>query len=130
VAEVEEDSVVVLEQKGLDLSEQLKDRPKKDLIELANGIFRNEIFTDRHISEHDTALLPNIFMPLIFMDEGQLFYLKQAGMIYAYMDTSLEMGINGYPIFGSLGLLNKDDAQFVWETYNKINQAVNSVLEG
>jgi hypothetical protein len=125
-----ESEVPVLTRKEIDLEEQLKSRTKKELADIASGIFRGEIFTDRHIRESDFSLITNIFMPLIFMDESQGFYLAKAGMLYSYMKEASPTGINGYPCFFSLSLLNDEDAKIVWQMYDDIVVAIANVLEG
>jgi len=65
--------------------------------------FRNE--GDRQ------RMMTVVFMPLTFLNEVQKKTLlrDEAEHVYGYMKDSSTMGINGYPIFYSIQIINKED---------------------
>lgn len=107
---------------------QLSDEEIKNL---ALGIFRNEIFTDRHVGERDLQLLSTIFMPLGFMDRKQKLDLQRKsrpGIFYASMANAGPRAINGYPMFFEVGMASTEDATKIWNEYNKLVTASQSTM--
>lgn len=99
------------------------------LKDIALGISRNEIFSSMQISPNDTHLLPNIFMPLMFMDDLQLKQL-QADKIehfYAPMSGAGPRSLNGYPLFMSVSMLTLDEAKEIIIILNKIENALKDI---
>lgn len=91
--------------------------------ELALGIFRNEIFTDRHVAPHDQRLMATIFMPLGLMGKKDILALQRKqrpGMLYAKMSEAGPRSINGYPMFFSLSMVSEADAKKVWDEYKRL----------
>lgn len=111
-------------------------KPKKapshspqELSKLAKDIATNLVFTDRHIRECDLNCLSMIFMPIIFgaFSNDSEEFRQDIGMIYEYYSAAGPTGINGYPIFYSMGFLNKEDAKTVWEKVEKISAILEEV---
>ena len=100
---------------------------EEQIREIARGMIDGTVFTSMQL--RDKNLLPNVFMPLIFLDEATRIDIERSGVAecYAYMKDSTGMGINGYPTFMSMGLLKPDDADCIIEKYNRMLEALDSV---
>lgn len=100
------------------------------LKELAVKIHRNEVFTSLQVPKHDEYLLPMIFMPLTLMKQSQIRELKRQGahMLYADMKDALPRGINGYPIFGSMGFTTKAETVRLIEIVKALYDAEQQIL--
>ena len=121
----------------------LSNRPDADLKEIAKDIYNNLIFTDRHCRGSE---LTQRFMCLMFMGPGMSSddsvegkrdnkiydilekeieekyyneYINKIGMIFEYYSKAGPMALNGGPMFMSHSTLNKEDAEKVWEYYDK-----------
>lgn len=98
--------------------------------ELALGIFRNEIFTERHIAEGDMHLIASVFMPLGFMDKKAILDMQRRqrpGLFYAKMAECGPRAINGYPMFFSVSMCSMPDTEKVWAEYERLTQAAKPV---
>ena len=99
-------------------------RTDDELRKIAKQIYRNEIFCTWHVRESDIELMPNIFMPLVFMSQAYIDWMDENKItfIYAIYSESLPapMAINGYPIFFAMNMLNKEDEERLREFYNTI----------
>ena len=107
-----------------------KKRPLKSkqfLKELAQQVYRGEVFTSFQI--HDPNDIPSVFMPLMLMspDMGQGMHQDKPCMFYADMKDRFPSGINGYPCFGSVAYLNREEAEIFDDYYKKIEKAINEV---
>lgn len=91
----------------------------EELKKVAMGIYDSTIFCDRQVKED--SMLPTVFMPISlrafagFTKEE----IADIGLIYEDMDKAMPNTINGYPIFGSLRLLNKADAEKTFVFYDE-----------
>lgn len=97
--------------------------------EIALGILRNEIFTDRHIAPGDQArnMLVHIFMPLGLLDKKQILALQRKqrpGIMYAYMKNAGPRAINGYPMFFEVAMASQTDAAKVWTKYKELTESI------
>jgi hypothetical protein len=101
---------------------------EEQIKELALGIFRNEIFTDRHIDPQDApSMLRSVFMPLGFLGRKEILHMQRKqrpGLFYARMDKAGPRSINGYPMFFELSMASEEDAAKVWEEYSRLDKAV------
>lgn len=98
--------------------------------ELALSIFRNEIFTDRHIAKHDMRLLPSIFMPLGLLEKKDVLRMQRKerpGMFYAKWSEAGPRSLNGYPMFFSVSMCSEADTKKVWDAYNHLTEAAEAV---
>jgi len=82
-------------------------------------IVENAVFTDRHLHENDVNVVRLVFMPIMF---GALedVNIDELGMVYEYYSKSFSRSINGYPMFFSFGMLNKEDAEITWRFVQEI----------
>lgn len=70
------------------------------------------IFTSAHIPKsQETSLFPLIFMPVALGAFSNIRKndLKHIGVLWEFIDKALPRGINGYPMFASLRVLNRTD---------------------
>ena len=107
-----------------------KKRPLKSkqfLKELAQQVYRGEVFTSFQI--HDPNDIPSVFMPLMLMspDMGQGMHQDKPCMFYSYMKDKFPSGVNGYPMFGSVAYLNREEAEIFDDYYKKIEKAIDEV---
>jgi hypothetical protein len=49
-------------------------------------------------------------------------------MVYEYMDKAGTMGFNGYPMFMSCHIMNKEDARYFHEQYKLVKAQIDSFL--
>ena len=81
---------------------------KEALKEFVLGVIGGSIFTSAHIREHDLEMIGTIFMPIVFgglagVDASTL------GVIYSELSEAGPRGVNGYPTFFSMRLMNTTD---------------------
>lgn len=97
--------------------------------QLAKRLYRNEIFPSWWIREHDAHLITSIFMPLVFVDEITRKQWVADGIAHFYGEygNGPNMGVNGYPIFFSFGILNNEDAKRVNDKYNEIRNLLGDI---
>ena len=95
--------------------QNVENRSAEELSQIAKDIVTNLVFTDRHIRDFDSGLLPTIFMPVALgaFAECSEAYVNDVGMLFEYYDKSFPRSINGYPIFSSLQILSKHDAKLI-----------------
>lgn len=108
--------------------------PKTDaeIRQLAEDLYRDLIFTDRHINGGNTDMIKSIFMPLFFLEEKDIESLKKAkiGLFFEYYKAAGPMSVNGYPTFFSVQMLSESDTKRLFETHNKIKSAVENAMNG
>ena len=104
--------------------EYYRRRTNNELKELAVGCYRGDIFTSFQIHEPD--MVRSVFMPLVLMNPTQMkdTYASKPHMYYAPMKDALPTGINGYPCFGSVAYLNRNDSKRFMIYYRKIENSV------
>ncbi len=58
-------------------------------------------------------LAPMVFMPLALLDDAGLAQIREAAHVYAIVgeDHTFDRAVNGYPIFSSMRVLSKADAE-------------------
>ncbi len=106
---------------------KLPNKSKKEIKELAYECFRGSIFTSLQVSNpRDISM---VFMPLMLMspDQSQGMYQDKPHMYYSYMKDSFPTGVNGYPCFGSVAHLNKEETELFVDYYNKIEKAIDEI---
>lgn len=103
--------------------------PTEELEKIADGIVRNLIFTSLHVRPEDWASsLGLVFLP-IALGALEDIDLASVGMAYEYREKSLPRGINGYPIFMSVKLLNSTDTEAVCKMVKEMEEALAGVKE-
>jgi len=99
-------------------------KTKDELIEIAKGINNNTIFSTFNIHPKDMErMLPMIFIPIMFGVKLDF----EPGMAYAYWEDSLPRGANGYPCFGKVSFLTKEETEIVREKLIEIKEAVKQI---
>jgi hypothetical protein len=96
------------------------------LRDLADRIYKGEVYCSWWIRKGDEHMLPSIFMPLMFMEEKDRKDLmeQQVSFFYANMNSSAPRSVNGYPIFYEVGYLNKNEHEVLYDIYTRITAAV------
>ncbi len=92
----------------------MNDKEKKTL---AVDIVDGKVFGTWSIGEADINVIPMIFMPLALADKKVLQSMEtdKIRQVYEYMDKAGPRGINGFPTFFSMHLINEDDWKEVRE---------------
>jgi len=94
-----------------------------EVFSLAERIYKNEVFTDRHV--RNPADLRMVFMVTMFMEPKLAKkMLPNTGMIWAPMSDAAPAGVNGYPCFFSASFVGKPDAKRVWAKYEEIKASM------
>lgn len=94
---------------------------KKLAIDIDNGnIFSSWSIDQKHDQER---LWPLIFLPLIFLPSEAVEEIQaHGGLLYAPMKEALPRCINGFPTFGSVYVLHKDDVPALSELLQRLRQ--------
>lgn len=89
-------------------------RSDEDLKQLALDIVAGHVFTSNHmkVEEIDAGLMRCVFMPLVFLDEEGHKEMADAQIcfLYEYYSKAGPRGVNGYPTFFSMSVLDREDA--------------------
>ncbi len=81
-----------------------------NLRQLALDIVEGKVFTTNwHMPKEALDLVPQVFMPILFMTAAQKRKVGRLGLLYEYIDKAGPWSINGYPIFFSMRVLNRRD---------------------
>jgi len=99
--------------------EKFKNQPDKVLRELAHDIYRGTKFCSRQV---DPSNFSGCFMVWALLNPLERKQLIDRGMsmLWANMSDAMPRGINGYPVFGSMHILNKHDDLKVYEYYKEV----------
>ncbi len=105
-------------------------RTDREIKDLALGVYKREIFTSAQIEKGYENMLHLIFMPLVFMKQEQIDEMQEHGvfLFYANMSDACPSSCNGYPSFLSMGYLDKDDAERMWDKYEAIKKAIDGEM--
>lgn len=89
----------------------MRERTDEVLKQLAQDILDGKVFTPASLrdGERDAYTMRMIFLPLMLAEGETLERIREAGMIYEYMDKAGPRSINGYPVFFSMKTLSKED---------------------
>lgn len=86
-----------------------------EIREFTDALLSGQVFTSGQAPEE---LLGTIFMPLMMGAAAHLEpVIENVGCFYEYIEKAGPRAINGYPIFSSFHIMNKDDWDIVMETY-------------
>lgn len=93
---------------------KIPSKTEEELKQFVLDFLGNRIFCMQHIEKKDLHLMGSIFM---YAGLGGLATVdrKSVGTIYEYLDEAGPRGVNGYPSFISLKMLNRED----WERARK-----------
>lgn len=113
-------------------SDPYKPKTDEEIKKLALEMFRGNIVTDRHITQsgQDPSILITLFLPLALggPDLGKWMEENEIDLIYGKMSETIgDRSLNGWPMFTMAHLLNKNDAQRLFERYEKIQEAMKSI---
>jgi len=108
---------------------KIKSVPSETIKEVARGIATGQVFTDRHVPEHERNNLPMIFMPIALGAMNDV-DLKSLGLLYENLSEALPRSVNGMPIFGSFKMLNKKDAEMAFDMAMRMRKAMDGVSPG
>ncbi len=115
----------------------LQSRPIEDLTKLAVDIVEGKVFTNLQIPDYMAVESIFIVLSLIHQPskreeesehehmervlsyENTLENLQNAGLLYEEYSKSIPMSLNGFPIFMSCSMLNKQDAEIVSKKINE-----------
>ncbi len=102
------------------IMEPFPSQSDEQLRKIANALFHGEIFCSLQIK--DSSMFSMVFMVAMFGDEA--FQVKLAvhniRFVYEYMSKALPRGVNGYPMFMSMTILNNEDADKVIAMHNEL----------
>lgn len=103
------------------------ERSEENMRQIASDLYSNKIFCDRQLSSPSDMGM--VFMPLIFAGEdlhNQLIN-DPPGMIFEYYDKAGPRSVNGMPIFMSCQIVSQKDTERIFEYYEKIKKANESI---
>lgn len=86
----------------------------KELKQLAIDIVAGKVFTSAAIHESELkSILPSVFMSIAFMGTRQReeFQKDDIQFIYEYVNKAEQRSVNGYPIFMTCRMLNREDLE-------------------
>ncbi len=104
----------------------------QEIQSLAVAIYKDQVFADIFVAEHDAGLIGSIFMPLMFMDQRELRAYIEGGFahVYEYTREAGPRSINGYPIFMSCKFVHQDDLRAAYDSFIKIRDTIEPKGEG
>ena len=105
--------------------EKFKNQPDRELRELAHDIYRGTKFCSRQV---DPSNFESVFLVWALLNPLEKKQLVDRGMsmLWANMSDAMPRGINGYPVFGSMHILNKHDDLKVYEYYKEIQEKMDN----
>ncbi len=104
---------------------EIKNKEDSELKQIAMDLCDGKIFCDLHLSDRKSNL-PLVFLPIAFgafKDEEDV---KNIGLVYEYLSEAGPRGINGFPNFTSMRVLNIRDAEIMMthhDEYKKIKDS-------
>jgi len=101
----------------------------EELKELAQEMYRGEIFCDRQVNRPQDVEM--VFIPLCLMDNRERANLRRrkVNFIYEYMSKAGPRSINGNPTFMTCRVLTEPETKRLFHFYEKITKAVATSLE-
>lgn len=99
---------------------------------LAVDVRAGQIFGSWMMRESDMeSLISMVFMPLIFMEQKDKEKMKKDGVLhlFSFYSEAAPRGVNGYPIFFSMGMLTGEDSAALKELMERLAEAEKTVLE-
>lgn len=92
-------------------------KSEEDLRKLAIDYVEGRIYTSLQIQT--PWELRAVFMPLVFLTVDQLQQIEGAGLFFEYLSEAAPGSINGKPIFMSMNMLSKEDAERFADLVNR-----------
>lgn len=101
-----------------------------ELRQLAQDLFVGKVYTDRHIPQEQIRdRLQTVFLPILWLDAESFASLQTnpPEVIYEYLDKAAPRMLWGLPVFLSMKILTKEEADIMWVYYNKCKEALETV---
>ena len=104
-------------------------RTDEEIKAVTKDVVLGNIFTSLSLPPSAIDLLGTIFMPISFgaLAEYTKEEIDDIGSIYAPLSEALPTAINGYPIFGSMRILSKEETDRLKDYIRKYQAAMGSV---
>ncbi len=92
-----------------------------ELKKIAHDIYIGKLFCNRQVEPN---MFSSVFMVWALLDPMQKKEMIDSGMsmVYASMEDTAPRSINGYPVFWSMSVLNKQDDRKVYMYYKQIQE--------
>jgi len=109
--------------------ERYKQKTDEELKQLAQEMYRGEIFCDRQVSRPEDIEM--VFIPIALMDNKDRARLRRlkVNFVYEYMSKAGPRSINGNPIFMSARFLTEPETKKLFQFYKTISETVATSLE-
>ncbi len=96
--------------------------------EIALGIHRHQIYTDRHIPQAEwDHMAPRVFLPILLGGFGNI-DTSTIGLVWEHLDKAGPRSINGRPQFFSFNTLNLADAEKAMAICRRLRDAEQAVI--
>jgi hypothetical protein len=101
--------------------QKFKSRSTAELKKIAHDIYIGRVFCNRQV---EPSMFGTVFMVWALLDpmEKKEMIDKGMSMVYASMEDTAPRSINGYPIFWSMSVLNRQDDRRVYMYYRQIQE--------
>lgn len=101
---------------------QYQTLPNHKIKQLAMDIVDGKVFGSWMMRDGDDRLMPTIFMPVMFMPEWWALECvrDKISQVYEYQSEAMPRGVNGYPCFGSMRLIDRNDVAKLDIAINKL----------
>lgn len=96
----------------------------QEMRKIALGMVEGNIFTSLSFREGDMSILPQVFMPVALgaFAEYTREELDEIGFLWEDMSEAWNRSINGFPIFWSFHVVNKQDSLVIMEYFNLLRE--------
>jgi hypothetical protein len=130
VAEEEEKEKIVDDENDV-ISSSDKPAPKSpaELKEIAMGIYKGEIWTDRHCNSARDVFSCFMVLGLGGKKVAEQMESRKIGLVYEYMSKAGPRAINGMPCFFSCQMLTQNETNEMFIYYKKIKNAMDEIME-
>lgn len=101
-----------------------------ELNAIALGIVQNIIFTSWQLERDLHTDAGIVFLPIMLMDASirRRLITDPPGMLYAYYEDAFPRGVNGFPMFHTVGILSRTEAEYVKSKVVELRAALKSAL--
>jgi hypothetical protein len=121
-----DDNKTVIEEGFLGAESDYERKTDREIRELALGIRSGTVFGSWMIPEHQSELLANVFMPLVFLNDIQRKSLirNKVTQFYGYLKDAAPRSINGMPMFFAMHMLDAEDCTRLNASLKKLEDFV------
>lgn len=108
-----------------------KTRSREELAGIARDVVHGKVFGTWSLPKKDSHLLSSVFMILAFASPTTAKEMADDGIVhlFEYIDKAGPRSINGYPMFMSAHMVNKEESEIIGEMVKKLNAAEIAALE-